>query len=916
MQIRRILLGPQAATYLPFAEAQIRKLRRLRGEYFRQKYEVPGYVIRIYSDPLRATVWIQQTSDFYLEYQTTGMPVGTQTSTLSGVYPKAATIALAPDGKGGVLASMLDHARVANTGTSSPLHRPQQVQLLDENAHYANKVSGHYQKIVMDSWTPPNPFTGLSDMYYPAYDPYHLTLFQAPINQNRDVHYDIPTFVIDGKTAVQSSTLRNATVDWPRSSILRTVVDGARTREFVITVDAFDQVSAYPTSEITTQTSDGDGQPLQNVDALYVQTARVSFPGWVYAKTERFLDYYTATPNTGDAVFPEYDWQLHPDGTKMAAVVLAREEATFDATFYDNIASEPSGISAKFYCPTADNWALTNQFIMGAGAMNGPFTTDLTRHLYASGLLEVTINISLTGDNPENYTLTLTTATKRDPTDDATICTLLTGYAYQDIRSRTSPKTQTDVARGDLCVLDVEVYGRASDGSTPDYAGRIIEDTCSFLSLKNLTQNKEIRTFNAENDRKSVPGMVSGMNRIIAYDMKTLSFAICHELNVYQYKSGATYSEGGPPGLQEGLGWFAGTKQAKHFGVAIYTLNRWRHTFYPDSIDGAIKARIDAVVDRDGRADMVASFGAISLMPLNDLRDFTDTTLAKIRRQYDTYDLGIGFTFPSGPPTTDFALSMFQSQSGLAYTDSSAFTPPTFAEMNWFYGLMSQGRSYGVPWPMLRLSNPKPGWYMYQDQLMRRFRSSPWTAFFTHPNGSWGFFCADLIYNKAGVAYESPDSTHIVCTQALDAANFEHCIFDHIYIGPGVNTTFLATYNKSIDGAITDSSTTMATSDLRGTFSVVSNVLNDSQDGTVSYDGLQLTWGGHADVIAEPAYFHGTRTLTGFGEPVFDPRWGAYAIAPTTGQAWLKTTLDAAEQPNAAVASKRPTFSSMVMIDG
>jgi hypothetical protein len=71
--------------------------------------------------------------------------------------------------------------------------------------------------------------------------------------------------------------------------------------------------------------------------------------------------------------------------------------------------------------------------------------------VHAPGLIESHDRIALTGPNPEDFTLTLTTTTLRDPASH-NMCTLFAGYLSKDITGAGS--------RGDLCVWDVERYYR------------------------------------------------------------------------------------------------------------------------------------------------------------------------------------------------------------------------------------------------------------------------------------------------------------------------------------------------------------------------------------------------------------------------------------------------------------------------
>jgi hypothetical protein len=52
---------------------------------------------------------------------------------------------------------------------------------------------------------------------------------------------------------------------------------------------------------------------------------------------------------------------------------------------------------------------------------------------------------------------------------------------------------------------------------------------------------------------------------------------------------------------------------------------------------------------------------------------------------------------------------------------------------------------------LLLVTKPCPGWAAYSSEILNRMRLSPFTCFFTHPNGTWAFFNQERIYNKGGV---------------------------------------------------------------------------------------------------------------------------------------------------------------------
>ena len=559
--VHKILQGASAGLYLPFALNQLWRMRRLRGDgFFVKHYELGGYTIRIAQNPYYAVVRIQAAGSVYFEFQTTGYPIIIGTGTYSN-ETLAATVGVTVSNTG-IDATLLGGQRVPNTIVTGPLDRSQQIQLANEPAHYPGpKVNGVYNTALLRSWAPGSSHTGVNiTSYRCTMTPWSINAHQSGIvsNTTRDVNYDVGWGTAIGASPVAYAYL-NSPADWPRSAGIQTVIDPTYgTRTFAIYVDAFDQVSAFPVSAIVDPVSvDGSGNPIQNVNGTDVQYARVSFPTGVYNKSQTFQSYYTANPgDTGLTTFPEYDWELRHDGTKMCAVVYYQQPATFDSSYYTTAlakATADGGGKGLFWMDATVftyNCSLAYGVYPGVGDIQSN-QTGLTYTQNAPGLLEVEISITLTGSNPEDFTLGLTTNVIRDPSAQP-YCPLFAGYPWSNIVTGTSTVAQA----GDLCVLDVECYGNTATGGA-----------ASLLSLKNLTQDTEILTFGAEDEGISSltspqPGFFTSPTRILAVDMPTLSVALQH-----CYSTSHTTGET--------------TTYTEAFGIGIYVLAQYKTTLFP-----------------------------------------------------------------------------------------------------------------------------------------------------------------------------------------------------------------------------------------------------------------------------------------------------------------------------------------------
>jgi hypothetical protein len=110
---------------------------------------------------------------------------------------------------------------------------------------------------------------------------------------------------------------------------MQTVTDATNgTREFAIYIDSFNQVSVIPTG-----TTSRRAASTRRSRRRYVKTVAMSLPGWVYVPATRLKTHWAGSGTTGLGEFPEYDWKVHPLGTKCCAVVYAKQDIVRDDTF-------------------------------------------------------------------------------------------------------------------------------------------------------------------------------------------------------------------------------------------------------------------------------------------------------------------------------------------------------------------------------------------------------------------------------------------------------------------------------------------------------------------------------------------------------------------------------------------------------
>lgn len=907
MIVHKLLLGEGAEKHLPFAFARLSALARINPKgTFTQRYEIEGFSITVSQSSAHSRyILIVSEGEAYFEFQTSGYPVVIDNITQAGTTYKAyrmgvvgvtikknVLVAVLREGKRGNYASLL-----------SRIERENQVQLLDEPVHYysakpVKKASQHYARKLYDSWAANGGHSGIHYRDYHAFFQvitFHTLLGSITSHFIRDVGYDA-----GWADSVDLQKLRFADLtsnDWPRRSGICKVEDTTLgTREFAVIIDAFDQVSVFPTSAIGPREI-VNGAAVQNVPAAMVKTQRVTFPSWVYRKSQSFKSYYTANSSqpaeiaTGLYAFPEIDWQFHPDGNKVCAVVYERIAAQFDSTYYAPFATEAGDHSqgpGTFY-PNTTSFNLMNAVTMGVTALHrGAQNPGDTFYQSAPGLLEVAITISISGPNAEDFSVSLTTTELRRPTTSP-YCGAFVGYSWCDIKTKNfdpnNPKY--DSRRGDLCVLDLEAYGNLTTNKA-----------ANLWSLKNITQNKEIRTFGA-NSAFTSGALLSGGSSLLAADFKTLSFAFKLRNEVITFD---TY-----------------TKRDVQFGVSIYVLNKYQHTFFPTLMSVASQNAILSKVDRDDRAAGVAELGDLSLMPLNDLRDWTNSDLASLREHYvrslsksvaQTYGPYTGNPQPFGNP--DIA--------GIGYkywkTGSYVTPTPSTEAQNWYNNIVRHGLL--KPYVLYDLVTPRPGWWQHMGLLAQYTELNPHTTFFTHPNGTWAFFNQSLMYNANGI-HVVPLGVSGLGTSEWNPVNMEHCIFDKVHFvvwskdtSKVIDSTFRELYNQAVTngtnaGVITDGTKTVSLTNMKAVFA--SGVVADPYDSSITYAQMRVDWGpsfvGH---YHELGYFSGVKNSN------FDAGLLGGAVDLSFSALWKNTAAYASDLVYPDQVNMPVTFSTCVLI--
>jgi hypothetical protein len=782
MFVHKILLGANAGLYLPFALSRLRALEHMSpGGYLSQKFSLGDYDINVTYSSRYQSLSIIQKGGYYFEFFTSGKPVTTAPFTqgaISGTGYLTATVGGGVTSKGTVVTAamqVLQGKRFADTASASAIQRPQQLNLINEPVVGVGvgltkqPTNGSYPRLLYESYAPVSSHTGV---YYRGFNTAQFLDGGSEGMGVRDVGFDVPWQDGKGKQPVRQALVRTDT-DWPRSSGVCVVTDATfGQREFAIYVDAFSQFTVFPTSKITAANG-----LLQNVDQLYVKTVKPTLPSWVYQMPQKFSDWYTLNSTPGLVEFPEIDWKIHPDGIKACAVVYERNAVTLDTAWFGGYVGLNPGIVAG---ATAD----FNAYLPTTGCAN-TFDTSNTpqRYIVGTGLLELTMTIALTGNNPEDFTFVIAVAELRRPTTSP-YCSFIAGYTWYDIPDQpasgfaggvgvNTPVAATYFAkRGDLCALDIANY------YSPTVVTGITFPVAGFtsFSLKNLTAVTEINAY-------SVASLTD-------FDMTTLSFALKSQVgeNFNQTLNVRANHDGSPT-----FPTYANTLSAQftiaHPGIAIYTFNKLREVLCPSTMSDANKTAVTAALSVP-YATFKANRDANTYMPLNDVRDWS--TLNALRE----YIVNAYFYEVTLSPVT-----------------------PSTADGNWF-GMHGYGDIY-----LTYIVQPHFGWYMYGDAIERMLRKTTASTLWAHPNGSWAYFDPTHIYNRNGIRV--PTLAHYDTLSFFDAAKLENFVCDRVHLSggtaAGLDTSFIALYNAAIlkslgPNVLTEPFTAISQADFAPTF--------------------------------------------------------------------------------------------------
>lgn len=274
-------------------------------------------------------------------------------------------------------------------GINAPLMHIWQVEGITEHMHY--DLEGEQ---LLTPWGSERDQAGLNR---------HSSMFQP--RESIDLAYDAPPTTFKRGRSVRPQKVPD--MDWYRRGALRTVTHPEfGTRKFIIMTDVSHGFAAYP----TTTPVDVDYFPdEQQIKTTLSETAAIkrftpTLPAWAEVSASQAREGFSIYDYSVDRTIidhPQTLWKFNRAGTRCAALL----KHTFPAAPFPNLSYVGGG---------------THFFPNGGKTHKFRFLDDSSLTVFEDrdslpGFVEYTIDIELTGRNPEDFTFYLTQVYEEDP---------------------------------------------------------------------------------------------------------------------------------------------------------------------------------------------------------------------------------------------------------------------------------------------------------------------------------------------------------------------------------------------------------------------------------------------------------------------------------------------------------------------
>lgn len=439
--------------WLPFARSRIKALQSLGLDYASQKFTMPdGALCVVRIEPGNEYIQLSGGSSLY-EFFTTGPILNIDYSSGFGVY-KGYGVSVSVDTKtktliGKAVGSTLEES-VANPPDwkFSPYANDMRKFMPHKNAF---QIQGAIEHQYFPDLKPPkfllSCWTGASQINW---------FCPKGVNNPRgylfDVGYDVAPSIYNGIGYPSGHRGLAPDSDWYRRAAVRSVKSpefGGRT--LILMTDATGNLLVYPTTEQDATLADSspywDQMIKTNVQSSVAKVYQIPFPSWARTHTSPARDNFPVLPDTGT-----YRWEFNSSCTRMVCILA-------------------NDLPPTFYGKTKDDLSLSDKQVVARESL--------------TGLLEISIDITLTGPNAADFTVALTVSDEISPTSETYAITA--DYYWGDLPEETSPGP---IAKDSLIYMTMDIYHKHNEGPPP--AG---QSKAGFTSMR--AQVKVVNRVNA-----------------------------------------------------------------------------------------------------------------------------------------------------------------------------------------------------------------------------------------------------------------------------------------------------------------------------------------------------------------------------------------------------------------------------------
>lgn len=600
------------------------------------------------------------------------------------------------------------------------------------------------------------------------------------INHGKDVDYDSPWWISENAGAMQYAHFPIPDTDWPRAGGLQEIETQWGKRRFGVMIDSTDGITVFAVGALQVWSGDWD---VSNIDSQYVRSLAPTYPSWAWRGSgqhahEVVVPTYLAEGESAAIEewrlkLPQHKWSFNHDGTKACAVMFQHLPYENDTAFFaaDADANTPwlQTYFDTYIKSMSDDW--------GGGFQRG----NVAPSFVAPGLVEVTINISVSGPDLDDFSAAATVTSVRAPLN-MPYPTIVAGYAWMDFTCNGK-----SIRKGDMLTLDLLCYTRSQRKIDGTHELKSADKTCLWV-LRNITQDNS-DVFTILSDSKNYTLM-----RLIDYDIRYVSFMFMSQwLRIYPSGQGV-----------------------RHPAIVPIVHGRVQSLIFPETMEEENKQVLRNFVNLNGYDTIQNTrnpeYTFNSLNPDYDLYSEAKVTGIVNLREMWGYDWqNSDYDYYVFPTIEDSAIYNYYGAYGMRFKHNSNPTlEPTWTAagkemMGVLYLIDSHWRA------MFICKEPKFGWNSYAYIVAEHLATNSWTTFTVHPGGTWALWTDIYMYDKNGLPYSwngfaYTNAWTVGTLGAYDAALIEHWIIDRVHLEfqtdrkttGEFDTTFLGEYNKAV----------------------------------------------------------------------------------------------------------------------